>query len=118
MSEQLNIPRPIGAFIDATNDHNSGEFLASLAETAIITDEGHDYRGIAAIKEWSDERYIGASVTLETVDVINADGKTVVTAKVDGNYDKTGLPNPLIMDFHFIVDGDKIAALNIRLPGE
>lgn len=28
---------------------------------------------------------------------------TIVTAKVDGDFDKTGLPDPLLLDFHFTV---------------
>ena len=118
MRKELQIPRPIVAFIEATNNHNTDGFLATLCDGAVITDEEQDYRGIAAIKEWSDQKYIGAKVTLEVVDMIERDGKTIVTAEVDGNFDKTGLPDPFIMDFHFIVDGNKIARLNIRLAGE
>ena len=118
MSKEPQIPRPIAAFIEAINDHNTEEFLASLSDTAVITDEGQAYRGIAAIKEWSDEKCIGAKVTLKVISVIDRDGKTIVKAELDGNFDKTGLPDPFYMDFHFIVDGDKIAALNIQLTPE
>ena len=118
MSKEPQIRRPIVAFIEAINDHNTEEFLATLTDTAVITDEGQTYRGIAAIKEWSDEKCIGARVTLKVISVIDRDGKTIVTAELDGNFDKTGLPDPFYMDFHFIVDGDKIAALNIRLAPE
>ena len=118
MSKELQIPRPIVAFIEAINDHNTEDFLATLTGSAVITDEGQDYRGIAAIKEWSDEKCIGAKVTLQVTNVSDRDGKTIVTAELDGNFDKTGLPVPFSMDFHFIVDGDKVAALNIRLPAE
>jgi hypothetical protein len=118
MSKELRLPQSINTFIEATNAHNSDEFLATLTESAVITDEGQAYRGIAAIKEWSDEKYIGAKVTLEVVDLVNSNGKTIVTLKVDGNFDKTGLPDPFLMDFHFTIDTNKIAALDIRLPGE
>ncbi|MGH9970909.1 MAG: nuclear transport factor 2 family protein [Pyrinomonadaceae bacterium] len=118
MPKELKMPQPIAAFIEATNNHKTDEFLATLSDSAVITDEAQDYSGIAAIKEWSDEKYIGAKVTLEVVDIIDRDGKTIVTFEVDGNFDKTGLPDPFIMDFHFTVDGNKIAALNIRLAGE
>ena len=118
MSKELPIPQPIIAFIAATNNHDSGKFLPTLTDDAVITDEGQEYRGIAAIKEWSDEKYIGAKITLEAVAVIDRDGKSIVTVEVDGNFDKTGLPDPLRMDFRFTVDGNKIAALNIRLAGE
>jgi len=118
MPKELSIPQPIAAFIEATNKHDTNEVLVTLTERAVFIDEGTEYRGIAAIKEWSDEKLIGARVTLEAFDVIDRDGKTIVTTEVDGNFDKTGLPNPFYLDFHFIVDGNKIAALNIRLAGE
>ena len=118
MSKELQIPRSIAAFIEATNTHNTDEFLAALTDRAVITDEGQEYRGIAAIKEWSDEKYIGAKVTLDVVDVVNSNGRTIVTVKVDGNFDKTGLPDPFLMDFHFTTDTNKVTALNIRLAGE
>ena len=63
LSMEMKIPQPIAAFIRATNHHNTDAFLAALTDTAVITDEEQDYRGIAAIKEWSDEKYIGAKVT-------------------------------------------------------
>jgi len=104
MSKELQMPPSIAAFIKATNAHKSDEFLATLTESAIVTDEGQEYRGIAAIKKWSDEKYIGARVTLDAVDLMNSNGKTIVTLKVDGNFDKTGLPDPFLMDFHFTIN--------------
>lgn len=118
MFKELQLPQSISAFIEATNARKTDEFLATLTETAIITDEGKEYRGIAAIKEWSDEKYIGAKVVLDVVDLANSNGKTIVTVRVDGNFDKIGLPDPFLMDFHFAIGIDKIAALNIRLAGE
>ena len=118
MPKELQLTQPIAAFIEATNAHKSDEFLATLTEGAVITDEGQEYRGIAAIKEWSDEKYIGARVTLDAVDLMNGDGKAIVTLRVDGDFDKTGLPDPFLMDFHFTLAANKISALDIRLPGE
>jgi hypothetical protein len=116
MSKELQMPQPIALFIKATNAHKSDEFLAVLNKGAVIKDEGQEYRGIAAIKKWSDEKYIGARVTLDAVDLMNGDGKTIVTIIVDGDFDKTGLPNPFLMDFHFTIDRNKITVLDIRLP--
>jgi hypothetical protein len=118
MSKELQISQSIAAFIEATNAHNTDEFLATLTDNAVITDEGQKYRGMAAIKSWSDEKYIGAKVTLEIVEVVNRNGKAIVTVKVDGNFDKTGLPDPFVMDLHFVVNGEKITALSFHLVGE
>jgi ketosteroid isomerase-like protein len=118
MSKEIQMPQAITAFIEATNRHDTDELLATLTHDAVVTDEGQEYRGIAAIKTWSDEKYVGAKVTLDVVDAVTNGDKTIVTVKVDGNFDKTGLPDPFLMDFHFTTDNGKVAALNIRLVGE
>jgi len=118
MSKERQLPQAIAGFIEATNAHHSEELLATLTADAVIVDEGEVYKGITAIKEWSDEKYIGAKVTLDVVDLVDSNDKTIVTVRVDGNFDKSGLPDPFLMDFHFTVDRNKIAALTIRLPGQ
>ena len=118
MSRERQLPQAIAAFIEATNAHHSEELLATLTDDAVITDEGQAYQGIAAIKEWSDEKYIGAKVKLDVVDLVDSNNKTIVTVIVDGNFDKSGLPDPFLMDFHFTVDRNKIVALTIRLAGQ
>jgi len=111
------LPPPIAALVDATNAHDTEAFLATFAEDAVLTDEGHNYRGAAEIKEWSDRQYIGTQVTLDVTGVDYRDGKIVVTAKVDGNFPKAGLPDPFKMDLHFAIDKAKIAALSMRPAG-
>ncbi len=114
----MKIPKPIATFIEATNKHNSQEFLNVIADTAVIHDEGHDYHGISEIKGWSDEKVFGAEVTLVPLKIIEQHGNAIITIKIDGNFDKTGLPDPFIMDFHFMIDSDKISGLSIHLPNK
>jgi hypothetical protein len=40
-------------------------------------------------------------------------GDFIVSAAVDGDYDKTGLPDPLILTSYFSLAGDKISRLII-----
>ena len=51
------------------------------------------------------------------MEVVERDGQTIVTVKVDGTFDRTGLPDPLLMDHCFTAAGNKIAALTCRLAG-
>lgn len=112
----MKIPKPIASFIEATNKHNSDELLALITETAIVNDEGNDYRGIAEIKKWSDEKVFFAKVTLELMKIIDRHGITIATMKIGGNFDKTGLPDPFVMDFHFTIVSNKISRLSIHFP--
>ncbi|WP_315115780.1 hypothetical protein [Clostridium intestinale] len=45
------------------------------------------------------------------LEVVNT--QTIVTAKVDSDFDKTGLPDPFLLDFHFTVVNEKITKLEI-----
>ena len=112
------MPPPIADFVKAVNEHSNEAFLAVFAENAVITDEGHKYQGIAAIKDWDDEKNIGANITMNPAEITERGGKTVLTAEMDGNFDKTGLPDPFLMDLHFTLEENLISALEYRLAGK
>ena len=53
-----------------------------------------------------------------TLDALGASGDesdATITAKVDGTFDRTGLPDPLIMTFQIAALGGKITKLTCRL---
>ena len=52
------------------------------------------------------------------MDTVEREGQTTVAVKIDGTFDRTGLPDRLLMNHCFRVAGDKIAALTCRLAGE
>lgn len=118
MNNDLLIPEPIKSAVKAANEHDRNSFLSNFVETAVLTDEGHEYHGIDAIRKWSDEKLIGANVTFVINDIKSSGDKTVVTAEVDGDFDKTGLPDPFVMALHFVTAGSKIKLLSFRLPIE
>lgn len=110
---------PLAAdYIQATNTHNAAAFRALFADNAIVDDGGREFRGLDAIKEWSDREIFAAQVTLEVLDAADRDGEAVITTKVEGNFDRTGLPDPVIINHHVKVDGDKIVGLTCRLADE
>lgn len=51
------------------------------------------------------------------IEVAERGGATIVTAEVDGNFDRTGLPDPVIIDHCFAAEGGKIVGLTCRLAG-
>ena len=113
-----HLPQTVAAYIRAINNHDAVAFIALFADGAVVNDVGREFRGPAAIRAWSDREIFDARVTLEVIDVADRDGETVVAAKVDGNFDRTGLPDPLILNHHITVEGDKIVGLTCRLAGE
>ena len=105
------------AYIQATNNHDAAAFMALFAGGAVVHDAGREFRGIAAIKAWSDREIMDAQVTLEVLSVAGRDGEVIMTTKVDGNFDRTGLPDPVIINHHITVEAGKIAQLTCQLAG-
>jgi hypothetical protein len=114
----LQLPSTVEAYVRSINDHDPAAFDMLIAADAVVNDAGRELRGRAAIKAWSVREIFDAKVTLEVLSSIEQGGETVVTTKVDGNFDRTGLPDPVVIDHHLTVDGDKICALTCRLADD
>ena len=111
------LPASAAAYIQATNNHDAGAFIALFADSAVVNDNGREFRGLEAIKAWSAREIIAAEVTLEVLDAVVRGGEVVITTKVDGNFDRTGLPDPVIINHQITVEGDRISGLTCRLAG-
>jgi hypothetical protein len=107
------LPKSIETYFHAINIYDSGLFSECFTEDAVVEDEGKEYHGLATIKEWIEESNNKLQVKTEVNNVVEQNDKIVVTAKIDGNFDKTGFPDPLLLDFHFTIKEDKIAGLTI-----
>jgi hypothetical protein len=107
------LPAPVAAYINATNALDLRALLATFADDAFVNDQLQDYWGKVAIAEWAARDIIGARLTMYVVNVLEHHGHVAVTAHVDGDYDKRGLPDPLVLAFHFSPRGDEIAQLII-----
>lgn len=118
MKKETKLPKPVETYIRAINDHDADAFQSSFAHDAVVSDVEREIRGIAAIKEWGEREIFAVNVALEVMEVVERDGQTIVTVKVDSTFDRTGLPDPLVMNHYYTITGDKIAALMCRLAGE
>jgi hypothetical protein len=90
----------------------------SFALNAVVKDVGREIRGIAAIKEWANKEIFAVNVTLDVIEMAEGAGQTIVTVKIDGTFDRTGLPDPLLIDHCFTIAADKISVLTCRLAGK
>jgi ketosteroid isomerase-like protein len=108
-----DVPEPVAAYIRATNTFNLDALLVTFAEDALVNDQLRDFWGKAAIKHWAEHEIIGDRVTMYVVKVVKHYDEIIVTAHVDGDYDKRGLPEPLVLAFYFSLREDKIIQLII-----
>jgi hypothetical protein len=107
------LPPPVAAYVEATNSFDLDRLLATFAADALVNDQLRDYWGKPAITEWAQRDIIGERLTMDVTKVVEHYGNFILTANVDGDYDKRGLPDPLVHAFYFTVHGDRIVQLII-----
>ena len=95
----------------AVNTHDEDAIVATFAADALVNDVHREFWGADAIRRWVAKEIVGDNVTVEITEVINHYGETIVRGRYDGEYDKTGLPDELILTHYFIVREAKIVSL-------
>jgi hypothetical protein len=107
------LPPLVAAYVEATNSFDLERLLATFAEDALVNDQLRDYWGKASVSEWAERDIIGERLTIDVIEVVEHYGSFIVTANVDGNYDKRGLPDPLVLAFYLTPHDDRIVQLII-----
>jgi hypothetical protein len=107
------LPLLLAAFVEATNSGDIDRLLATFAEDALVNDQLRDYWGRPAIKEWAERDIVGEQLMITVTKVTKHYGNFIVTANVDGNFDKRGLPDPLVLAFYFTTHRNLIVQLII-----
>ena len=113
LSDVRALPRPVAAYVAATNAFDLDRLLATFADDALVNDQLRDYWGKTAIREWAERDIIGERLTMNVVGVIEHYGNLILTANIDGDFDKRGLPEPLVLAFYFTPHDDQIVQLII-----
>jgi hypothetical protein len=97
--------------IAAVNAFDEDAIVATFADDALVNDAHREFRGIEAIRRWVVRKLVGDRVTIVVTDVLNHHGDTIVRGRYDGDYDKTNLPDELILTSYFTVRDGKIVTL-------
>jgi hypothetical protein len=107
------LPPLVAAYVEATNSFDIERLLATFTDDALVNDQLCDYWGKAAIREWAARDIIGERLKMDVTTTVEHYGNFIVTANVDGTFDKRGLPDPLTLAFYFTLCGDQIVQLII-----
>lgn len=59
---------------------------------------------------WVATEIVGDRVTIDVTEVIDHHGTTAVRGRYNGDYDKTNLPDELILTNYFVIEDDAITA--------
>jgi hypothetical protein len=101
----------IAEHIAAVNAHDTDAIMATFADDAYVNDARREFAGAAAVRRWVEKEMTGDKVTIDVREVIDHHGDTIVRGAYDGEYDKTNLPDELILTNYFSVRDGKIVSL-------
>lgn len=108
------------SFVDAVNDFDADRLIELFAEDAHVNDQLRDFWGKDAIADWLRGEITGERFCMDVIEARLHFDDLILSAEVGGDFDKTGLPSPLILNFIFSFFEEKIVRLIILVtrPGE
>jgi hypothetical protein len=103
----------IAEYVAAVNAFDVEAIVATFAPDAYVNDVRREINGADAIRAWLTKEMVGARVTMDVREVIDHYGDTIVRARYDGTYDKTNLPDELVLSNYFSVREGKVVSLAV-----
>jgi ketosteroid isomerase-like protein len=108
-----NLPPPVSAYVSATNRSDIEALMATFADDALVNDHRSEFDGRDAVRSWAQREIVGDRVTMRVTGATCRGNSVAVVADIDGDFDKTGLPDPLALTFYFSLSRERIDQLII-----
>jgi ketosteroid isomerase-like protein len=105
----MKLPTSIEAYFAADAAQDGSTFAAAFAPDAVVQDEGETHHGPEAIRAWWLAAKAKYHHTAEPLEMAEAEGKTVVRARVSGDFPGS----PAVLSFTFGMAGEEIRDLRI-----
>jgi hypothetical protein len=109
------LPAPVRTYVTAVNAFDGDSTTAAFTSDATVNDARREFHGIDAIRAWLDHEIIGDKVTMNVIGTRTHQALVIVDAEMNGDYDKAGLPEPLVLTHYFTLADDHITQLIIIL---
>ena len=111
--QELHLPEPVAAFIDAVNRGDLDALVETFAHRALVNDQLCEYWDKGAIAAWAARDVVGQRLGLRVRSAVTNHAQTVVSAEVTGDFDRRGLPDPLMVSFYFSTHDRRLVQLVI-----
>jgi hypothetical protein len=111
MSTEL--PAIVAEHIAAVNAMDTDRIVATFTPDAYVNDNRREIWGTDAIRAFMAKEFVGDHVTMEVREVVDHYGDIIVRARFDGTYDKTNLPEELVMTSYFGIREGRIISLAV-----
>jgi hypothetical protein len=115
--ERTSIMTPTGLtgvvaeHVAAVNARDIDAIMATFAEDAYVNDARREFVGSAAIRRWVAKEMVGDKVSIEVREVLDHHGDTIVRGAYDGKFDKSNLPDEIVLSNYFGVRDGMIVSL-------
>jgi SnoaL-like domain len=106
----LDVPEPVAAYLAAEEAKDVHALSLCFLEDGTVHDEGRDYRGRNAIRQWKQEADTKYRYVLQAVKAQTRGDQVIVRARISGAF----AGSPVELDHIFNLCGGKIASLEIR----
>jgi hypothetical protein len=113
MTAQLSLDPVIASHIAAINSFDLDAVMGTFADDAIVNDASREFWGLEHIRAFVAKELVGDRVTMEPLEAVDNAGMWCVRCRYAGDYDKNGLPDPLILTNYFRVRDGKVVTLFI-----
>jgi hypothetical protein len=111
MSTTVQLQGVVADHVAAVNAFDIDAIVATFADDALVNDNHREFWGTERIRAWVAAEIVGDHVTIVPVEAFEHRGLTIVRGRYDGDYDKAGLPDDLILTNYFAVEYGKIVSL-------
>jgi hypothetical protein len=101
----------VAEHIAAVNARDTDAIMATFADDAYVNDARREFVGREAIGRWVAKEMVGDKVSIDVREVIDHHGDTIVRGAYDGEFDKTNLPDEVILSNYFSVRDGKVVSL-------
>jgi hypothetical protein len=106
-----NLTGVVADHIDAVNALDTDAVVATFAQDAYVNDNHREFVGIDAIRRWVAKEMVDDRVTIDVREVLDHHGDIIVRGAYDGTFDRTNLPDELILSNYFSVRDNQIVSL-------
>jgi hypothetical protein len=107
------LPPIVAEHFAAVNAFDTDRIVNTFAADAYVNDNSREIWGADAVRKFMDKEIVGYHVTMQVEQIIDNYGDIIVRAKWDGTYDKTNLPDELIVTSYFSLRDSKIVSLSV-----
>jgi len=103
----------VAEHIAAVNAGDTDAIMATFAAGAYVNDARREFVGLEAIRRWVTREIVGDKVRIDVREVLDHRGDTIVRGAYDGTFDRTSLPEELVLSNYFSVRDGRIVSLVI-----